>query len=104
MLECGRRLDRAGSVAPIAKKLMEEAGFIEVVETQFKWPTNPWPEDPHLKELGTWQELNQKLGFEASSLAFFTRVLGWSVEELRGFLKDLQVCVEDRRIHAYWPM
>lgn len=104
MLECGRRLDRPGSVAPIAKQLMEEAGFVDVVEVQFKWPTNKWPEDAHLKELGTWMEMNQKLGLEASSLAFFTRVLGWSVEELKGFLLELKACVEDPNIHAYWPM
>jgi hypothetical protein len=104
MLECGRRLDRPESVAPIAKNLMADAGFVDIVEEQFKWPTNPWPEDAHLKELGMWTDLNQKLGFEASSLAFFTRVLGWSVEELNGFLKDLQGCAEDPSIHAYWPM
>jgi hypothetical protein len=83
---------------------MEEAGFVDVVEVQFKWPTNKWPEDAHLKELGTWMEMNQKLGLEASSLAFFTRVLGWSVEELKGFLLELKACVEDPNIHAYWPM
>ena len=104
MLECGRRLGRPDSVAPVCKQLMEEAGFVDVVEQQFKWPTNPWPEDPHLKELGTYNEQNQRLGFEAASLAFFTRVLGWSVEQLKGFLVDLKECVEDRSIHAYWPM
>ena len=104
MLECGRRLGRPGSVAPIASKLMEEAGFVDVVATQYKWPTNPWPEDAHLKELGMWNEMNQNLGFEAASLGFFTRVLGWSVEQLEGFLVELKTCVEDRNIHAYWPM
>ena len=104
MLECGRRLGRPESVAPIMKQQMEEAGFVDVVEVQFKWPTNPWPDDPHLKELGTWHEMNQRLGFEGASLAYFTRVLGWSVEQLEGFLADLKTCVEDRSIHAYWPM
>jgi hypothetical protein len=83
---------------------MEEAGFVDVVELQFKWPTNPWPDDPHLKELGMWMEQSQRLGLEGASLAFFTRGLGWSVEQLKSFLAELKVCVEDRSIHAYWPM
>jgi len=83
---------------------MEEAGFVDVVETEYKWPTNRWPEDQHLKELGQWNEANQELGLEAASLAFFTRVLGWSVEQLKGFLVELMACVNDRNIHAYWPM
>jgi len=104
MLECGRRLDRDGSVVPHARALMEKAGFVDVVETEYKWPTNRWPEDQHLKELGQWNEANQELGLEAASLAFFTRVLGWSVEQLKGFLVELMACVNDRNIHAYWPI
>ncbi|KAM0343746.1 hypothetical protein ACHAPU_008173 [Fusarium lateritium] len=36
------------------KAIMEDAGFTDIVDTRFKWPTNPWPKDKKHKELGTW--------------------------------------------------
>jgi hypothetical protein len=32
---------------------MEAAGFINVTETIYKWPSNRWPKDKKFKELGT---------------------------------------------------
>lgn len=34
------------------KKQMEEAGFVDIVETVYKWPTCSWPRDPTFKEIG----------------------------------------------------
>jgi hypothetical protein len=34
------------------KKQLEEAGFINVVEKRYQWPTNTWPKDKKLKQLG----------------------------------------------------
>ncbi len=31
---------------------MEEVGFVDVVETVYKWPQNRWPKDKKFKELG----------------------------------------------------
>lgn len=33
-------------------KNLQDAGYIHVQETHYKWPTNQWPKDPHFKELG----------------------------------------------------
>jgi hypothetical protein len=84
--------------------MLRDAGFVDVVEEHFKWPTNAWPEDEHLKELGMWQVNNQRAGMEGASLAIFTRWLGWSVGELRGFLGELRGEMEDGNVHAYWPV
>lgn len=35
------------------KDQLIEAGFINVVETPYKWPMNTWPKDKKTKELGT---------------------------------------------------
>ena len=48
-------LDQVGrslTAASLYKKHLEEAGFINVVETRYKWPTNTWPKDPKFKQLG----------------------------------------------------
>ena len=31
---------------------MESVGFVDVVETVYKWPSNKWPKDKKYKELG----------------------------------------------------
>jgi len=37
----------------LQKKGMEEAGFVDIVVTDFKCPIGSWPKDPVQKELGT---------------------------------------------------
>ncbi len=31
---------------------MEEAGFVNVVQVEYRWPQNPWPKDSKFKRLG----------------------------------------------------
>lgn len=38
------------------------------------------------------------------SVAIFTRVLGWNVDELELFLVDVRREMKDTSIHAYWSM
>jgi hypothetical protein len=39
-------------IANKLKKWYKEAGFVDVHEEVFKVPLNPWPKDPHYKNLG----------------------------------------------------
>lgn len=34
------------------KEFLENAGFIDIVETHYQWPTNAWPKGRHNKLLG----------------------------------------------------
>lgn len=34
------------------KKQLADAGFVNVVQTEYKWPTNPWPKERKHKNLG----------------------------------------------------
>jgi hypothetical protein len=43
-------------------------------------------------------------GLQGLSLAFFTRVLKWSVEDLEVFLVDVRKDMKNIRIHSYWSM
>ena len=103
MLACGRRLDRPGSMAPVVQQLMLEAGIVDVVETQYKRPTNSLPEDTHLKRVGYLEQEERETWIEAAGLAIFTRILGYTVEDLNGFLPKLRACIGTTTIHAYWP-
>lgn len=81
---------------------MRAAGFVDVVATPIKWPINTWPRDRKHKELGRWAMENFVWGCESMSLALFTRVLGWSADEVRVFMALVRRDLRDRRIHAYW--
>lgn len=52
MLESAKNLGKYANSASFYKQQMIDAGFVDVVETQYLWPTNHWPRDPKLKELG----------------------------------------------------
>lgn len=86
------------------KSLMEEAGFVDVVEVRHVWPQNTWPADRRLKELGRWNLVNSLDGLQGYSMALMTRVLGMSTEEVEMLLMDVRKDMKSRKIHAYWPM
>ncbi len=83
-------------------KMMREAGYADVTATPIKWPINTWPKDPKHKELGRWAMENFVWGCESMSLALFTRVLGWSADEVRVFMAQVRGDLRNRRYHAYW--
>lgn len=47
---------------------------------------------------------NVSSGLEGLSAAVYTRVLGWSKEELDVLLANVRRDLKDTKIHAYWPM
>ncbi|KAK7418289.1 hypothetical protein QQX98_004074 [Neonectria punicea] len=102
--EAAMKLQRSFEKTNRFKDIMAEAGFVDVVETRFKWPTNRWPKERKYKELGTWNNENASLALEALTMAPFTRSLGWSREEVEVFLVDLRNDFNNRKIHAYWPI
>ncbi|KAK6223057.1 methyltransferase domain-containing protein [Colletotrichum tabaci] len=86
------------------KQQLAEAGFTNVTERVYKWPSNPWPKDGKFKELGMWTYENIGVGLSGLSLALFTRALGWSKEQLEVFLVDVRKDMKDRSIHGWWPI
>jgi hypothetical protein len=86
------------------KDLLKEVGFVDIVETRYKWPTNHWPKDKKYKELGQWNNANASSALEALTMAPFTRGHDWSREEVELFLVDLRKDWNNPKIHAYWPM
>jgi hypothetical protein len=54
---------------------MEDAGFINVVEKDYKFPIGRWPADTRMKELGMWFRAYFEDGMEGYAMALLTRVL-----------------------------
>lgn len=83
---------------------MHEAGFVDIQQRMFMWPSNGWPKDPFMKELGRWNQINCLDGLEGFCLALLTRALGWRKEEVDVFVAQVTKDFKDRKIHAYFPM
>ncbi|KAG8672936.1 hypothetical protein FPOAC1_006236 [Fusarium poae] len=86
------------------KEVLEKAGFEDVHESRFKWPSNQWAKDPKHKELGLWNNENANYFLEGVAIAPLTRALGWSREQVAVFIVQARKEVNDTRIHAYWPI
>lgn len=102
--EAATKFNRSFERTSNFKNLLQEVGFVDVVETRYKWPTNGWPKDKNYKELGLWNNANASSALDALTLAPFTRGLGWSREEVEAFLVKLKSDWNNPQIHAYWPI
>ncbi|KAM0421281.1 hypothetical protein ACHAPT_011003 [Fusarium lateritium] len=86
------------------RALLEKAGFEDVQEHKFKWPSNTWPRDAKFKELGAWNHENMIAGLQGFLMAALTRGLGWRAEEVDVLAAKAKQDLRDKSIHAYWPM
>lgn len=93
--------DRPMRIAHKLKRWYEAAGFVDVQEKVFKLPMNSWPRDKHLKDLGRMQEGNWLAALGALSMGHFSRMLGWSKNEIEVYLVNVRKAISDRNVHAY---
>jgi hypothetical protein len=116
----GRAANSAESFLPQLK----EAGFEDPVVFKSRWPTNKWPKDAHMKELGMFSPLfppmgvccwwswwvgmwnNENLSRDVSglSLGVFTHGLGWTGDQVEAYLVNVRKEMNDTKIHSYYPM
>jgi hypothetical protein len=52
MAQAASKMRGSSDAATRYKAQLEEAGFVNVNETIYKWPSNRWPKDKKYKELG----------------------------------------------------
>ena len=81
--------------------LIQEAGFVDVVEKRFIWPIGPWSSDPKLKEVGRWNLLNWEEGMEGWVMALYTRQLKWSYDDVQSFLGQIRKALRGRKTHLW---
>lgn len=115
----GEQMGQTFCIWEQSKDYFDKAGFVNTVEKRFKMPLGPWPADKKMKEIGRWHLLEAYQGLEGWTLALYTRILGWSVEEVQVFLAQVRegetslsmlseelnlifvVGFADKKIHAY---
>ena len=103
-VEAGERLGRPMNLGGQYKAMFEAAGFVDVVQRPFKWPSNIWPRDKKFKEMGRWNLANIDGNLEGLTLVLFTHGLGLSPQETRALCEGARKEVRDVKVHAYWPV
>ncbi|KAG0131899.1 S-adenosyl-L-methionine-dependent methyltransferase [Tuber indicum] len=104
MADASRKNNRPIDIGAELQPFVVEAGFINVCREVYKLPLNSWPKDRKLKEIGAFNLVNMLEGLEALSLALFTRVLGWSIEEVMAFLPSVRQDIQRRDAHILWDI
>ncbi|KAK7423551.1 hypothetical protein QQX98_001009 [Neonectria punicea] len=84
----------------IQRKAMEEAGFVDIQEWEFKCPLSPWAKDPKYKEIGQFCSLFATQDTEGF-ITFVTSTLGWSIEEVQVYVAHFRREVRNLNIHTY---
>lgn len=79
---------------------VREAGFEDVHHERIRLPLGIWPKDKQLKGVGAFNLVQLREGLEGFSIALFTRILGWSRDELRVLLSKVRKDLDDRNVHA----
>jgi hypothetical protein len=104
MIRGVKNLGKDMTRAPKYKEYFKDAGFVDVLEKKFQWPTNDWPKGKYHKTIGLWYNRDLQEGLSGMAMAIFTRGLKMSKEEVETFLAEVRKNIDDRRIHAYLPM
>ncbi|MCJ1368523.1 hypothetical protein MMC16_007667 [Acarospora aff. strigata] len=81
---------------------VKDAGFTEVVHEKLAMPIGPWAKDKALKEVGAWNYLQYVEGLEAFMMALYTRMLGWTPDEVDLFLAQVRAEAKDPKIHSMY--
>jgi hypothetical protein len=76
----GEQTGKTFKIGKQAKGLLENAGFVNVVEQRFKVPVGTWAVDPKLKALGRWNFLHCYQGAEGWGLFILTKLLNVSLK------------------------
>ncbi|KAH6690116.1 S-adenosyl-L-methionine-dependent methyltransferase [Verticillium dahliae] len=102
-VEGGERLGRSFTVLSdeLQRQGMQEAGFVDLHEVNFKIPIGDWPLDPKLAEVGQWVRLTMEHDLEGYTLFIWKDVLGWDTDEYRRFLTSMKEEVRSRKLHGY---
>ncbi|KAK5042937.1 hypothetical protein LTR84_011993 [Exophiala bonariae] len=97
-------IGKPSRIIHLLKGYMEEAGFLDVREEIYKLPIGPWAKGRRNKELGLFFLAHCANSAEPYTLALFTRVLGYSAEEVHAILERVKIELRNPRAHLYIPL
>ncbi|KAM3511843.1 hypothetical protein MY11210_004534 [Beauveria gryllotalpidicola] len=104
MATAGDICDRPTMMAHTLREVYERVGFVDVQEQIFKMPSNGWPKDERLKDIGRMWERNFLIGLSGFSFSMFNKAFNRTPEEIEVALVNVRREFSDPRIHSYMPI
>jgi len=83
------------------KKLLEEAGFVDIELRTIKQPVGTWAKDERLKDIGRFFLIFMEKAFHTYALALFTRTLGMSADDANKLCDAAKNDVFNKRHHLF---
>lgn len=75
-IEMGEKFGKSFTIWDESDERIRNAGFVDVVRVDYKWPMNGWPKEGKLKNIGRWNQLRMIDGIEGFMLRLLTRTGG----------------------------
>ena len=97
------KLGRPVPTADGLKKLLSDAGFVDVQVKTYKHPMGSWPKDKNLKQAGKLFVVSTETGYHAYHMTLLTRVHEWTSEDADKLCKAAHAdhCNTRSGVHAY---
>ncbi|KAI7768232.1 hypothetical protein LZL87_014078 [Fusarium oxysporum] len=86
------------------RKLMVEAGFVNVVEKTYQVPCGAWSSDPKMKKIGAYNLAFMDESLEGFALFMLREIMKWEYEEVQLFVMEMRKAVRDSKIRPYYLM
>lgn len=72
------------------KNLLQEAGFIDIIEQKTKAPFHGWPSDPKLREAGTLFQLVSDESLSSFGMHLFEQILALIREDVELLILEMR--------------
>jgi hypothetical protein len=82
---------------------LRAAGFVDIHMRWYNWPIGPWAKQAKNKTIGRYALANFHDAV-ATTVALFTRILGWSLEEHQVLVAEVRNEQNEQKVHLYQPI
>ncbi|KAL7804931.1 S-adenosyl-L-methionine-dependent methyltransferase [Trichoderma aethiopicum] len=102
--EAGERMGRTLLIGTGGRmrKLMQEAGFVDVIEKNYKVPSGRWSSDPTMKQIGAYNLAFLDESLEGFALFMLKEIMGWEYIEVQLFVAEMRKAINNPKIRPYY--
>ncbi|KAI0106381.1 S-adenosyl-L-methionine-dependent methyltransferase [Nemania sp. FL0031] len=100
LMEGVRRIGRSWSNVVNYPRYFEEAGFENITERRFYWPTSPWAKGKYFKTVAMYFQEDMISGMEAISMKVL-QATGMTPKEIEEFCEEVKADFRNTDLHAY---
>lgn len=104
---CTQRAGRPCTTQETMRGRIEEAGFVNVHEQEYKCPIGGWPKDKQLKDAGRLNFVQWTVGLEGFAMWLLTNFGApkpWSPDEVRAYVEKVREEFKNPNLHSWNTM